>query len=345
MSYLRYLFYLLVTMQGSYVAAQSLVLDQQAAGTSSEQILKISDGSKVAELPVKVVRGVSDGPVFTIVAGIHGYEYPPIIALQQFMAELDPKKLKGTVMVVPVANVAGFYGRSVFYNPLDNKNLNRVFPGKSDGTISERLAHLITTEIISKSSVFLDIHAGDGSEDLTDFVCYYDNKARPNQTALARTLAETTGFPLKVVYPFNLKSDQPAEYAFKQATRQGITALSMEAGKLGNVQDESVQRIKDGVFRMLSYLKMYEKNYSLISNDSEWLNGQEYIKSPEKGIFYSNLKSGATIQKGHHLGYITDLFGKKLAEITATRSGIILYKLGTPPVLAGETLFCIGYSN
>jgi predicted deacylase len=311
----------------------------------AEYVLTEKDGIHAAELPVKVIRGAKQGPVFTIVAGIHGYEYPPIVALQELMSEIEPGQLNGTLVIVPVANVAGFYGRSVFYNPEDGKNLNRVFPGKADGTISERLADLITKEIITGSDVFLDIHAGDGNEDLVDFVCYYDNKNTPRQTALAKKLANESGFGLKVMYPFTLKPNAPAEYAFKQATQQGVTALSFEAGKLGNVQKESVDLIKSGIMNLLRSMNMYPAQEKLKPVKTDWLTGQIYIKSPEKGIFYSDLKSGVKVRKGQSLGYITDLFGKKVAHIAAPGSGIILYKIGTPPVHRNETLFCIGYEE
>ncbi|HEV7380558.1 MAG TPA: succinylglutamate desuccinylase/aspartoacylase family protein, partial [Dyadobacter sp.] len=272
-------------------------------------------------------------------------EYVPIVAMQKLMNEIQPEQLTGTLVFVPVANVAGFFGRSVFYNPIDGKNLNRVFPGKASGTISERLADLITKKIITGSDVVLDIHAGDGNEDLADFVCYYDNKQTPSQTALARKLADESGFKLKVQYPFNLKPEQAAEYAFKQASRQGIAALSIEAGKLGNVQQESVDRIRVGVMNMLASMNMYKGGRKMKSMKSEWLTGQVYVKATEKGIFYSDLKSGVKVTEGQYLGYISDFFGKKLTEVRAPKTGLILYKIGTPPVLHNETLFCIGYTD
>lgn len=321
-----------------------LDLNRQPA-TASMQMLHVADGGKAAELAVKVVKGAQDGPVFTVVAGIHGFEYPPIVALQELMLEIRAENLKGTLVILPVANVNGFYGRTAFYNPQDGKNLNRVFPGKADGTISERLADLITREVISQSKVFLDIHAGDANEDLLDFVCYYENKDMPVQTALAKHLAENSGFKFQVAYPFHLAENQPAEYAFKQASRQGVTALSFEAGKLGNVQRESVDRIKRGIYNLLAELAMYEKSGKSSNVETVLLNAQKYIKSPAQGIFYSDLKSGDKVVTGQKLGSITDIFGQKLADILADQEGILLYKIGTPPVLEGETLFCIGYSN
>jgi predicted deacylase len=329
------------------MAQQTLPAYQDLSpGKVHQQMLTVKEGTTVAELPVRIIKGIEEGPVFTIVAGIHGYEYAPIIAVQQLMSEIKPGKLKGTLVIVPVANMAGFYGRSIFYNPQDGKNLNRVFPGNPEGTISERLAHLITSGIISRSNVFLDIHAGDGNEDLLDFVCYYDNKQTPEQTSLARRLTECAGFKYNVVYPFSLQASQPAEYAFKQATRQGVTALSIEAGKLGGVDSKSVEATKKAVYNMLAEMKMYEPLAGKKDTENKiWLNGQDYIKSPGKGIFYSVLKSGDKIIAGQKLGFITDVFGTKLAEITGSQAGIILYKIDTPPVLEGETLFCIGYSK
>lgn len=311
-------------------------------GSSSEQILTIESGPDTIELPVKVIKGKTAGPVFSIIAGIHGYEYPPVIAVQQMMTEIDAGKLKGTLVIVPIANTAAFFGRSVFYNPVDGKNLNRMFPGKAGGSASERLAHVLTNQVIARSTVLLDIHAGDASEDLTDFICYYDNKSTPQQTARARQLAESAGFPLMVVYPFHLDKTTPAEYAFKHATQQGITALSIEAGKLGNVQSASVTQIKNGVYRMLAELGMYEFAGKPGAKPAV-LDGRRYIRSAVKGIFYSNLKSGDRISEGQKIGYITDVFGKQIADIHSDQTGIILYKVGTPPVNEGETLFCIGY--
>jgi predicted deacylase len=347
MSYFRYFLSILFVMMLSNVLAQRHFDKGKSmkAGTVSQFLLSVKDGKHEAGLPVKVIKGINEGPVFTIVAGIHGYEYPPIIAMQKLMNEIKPEQLSGTVVIVPVANVAGFYGRSVFYNPEDGKNLNRVFPGREDGSISERLADLITREIITGSDVFLDIHAGDGNEDLADFICYYDHKETPVQTALARKLSDESGFKLKVRYPFNLKADQPSEYAFKQATRQGVAALSIEAGKLGNVQPEAVDMIRNSVMNMLASMHMYKPEKQLKPGKSNWLTEQTYIKSTVKGIFYSDLKSGAMVAEGQSLGYITDLFGKKLTEVTAPVAGLILYKIGTPPVLEEETLFCIGYEN
>jgi predicted deacylase len=113
-----------------------------APGHKLSVLLPVRDGHDSTVIPVTVFHGRRPGPVLGIIASVHGYEYPPIIAAQQFAQTLDPAQLSGTVLLVHLANVLSFLGRRIQVNPQDNKNLNRVFPGRADGTITERLFHL-----------------------------------------------------------------------------------------------------------------------------------------------------------------------------------------------------------
>lgn len=295
-------------------------------------------------LPVSVIKGKKEGPVFTIVAGVHGYEYPPIVAVQELLQEIKAKELTGTLIVIPIASTNSFFTRTPFKNANDGVNLNGAFPGNPEGTVTQQIAHMITTEIIPKTDVFLDIHGGDASEDLLPFICYYNNEQKSKQTQLAAALSEVSGFEYIVSYPYTLKDDEPAKYVFKQAVQDGKTGVSIEAGKLGNVQPEAVKMVKIGVYNMLHKMGMYanaiETNVVHIR-----LNNQGYVRSPESGIFYSDLKAGNKVEKGQIIGLVKDLFGKVLAEIKAPKSGIILYKTSTPPISKGETLMCISHKE
>ncbi len=252
-----------------------------------DTIFSINADTKATYFPVTIIKGKQKGPVFSIVAGIHGYEYPPIIAIQELLNEVRPENLKGILIIVPIAN-----------------------------------------------------------EDLLPFVCYYDRKDTPEKTNAAKSLSRQSGMKYVVSYPYNLAQTEPAKYAFKQAAQQGITALSIEAGKLGTVQNENVQMIKTAVYRMLEYSNMYSSPFkNKVQAKTIQLDNQDYIRVPENGIFYSHLKSGDSVRKNQILGYITDEFGKKKQDIISETNGIILYKVGTPPVNKGETLFCIGYTK
>ncbi len=292
-------------------------------------------------LPVLIIKGKKKGNVFTILAGIHGAEYAPIIGTQELIKELKPDELIGSIIILPITNIGSFYTKTPYVNPLDNKNINRIFPGKKDGTVSEKIVNFISSEIIPISDIFLDVHSGDASEDLLPFVCYYDNKKFPKQTEITKKLCEYSGFENVVSYSYTIKEDEPAQYAFKQASQAGKIALSFESGKLGYLQPEAVKRIKRGFFRIFKKLEMY--NFKDLTEKVKFqrLDRQIYIDSPAKGIFYSKFKAGSKVVKGEIIGYITDEFGETIKKIVSPKTGIILYMKGTPPTKNGSRLFCI----
>lgn len=305
--------------------------------------VKVNDHLKnVDSIPICVIKGKEKGPVFSIIAGVHGYEYPPIIAAQELIQEINPELVTGTLLIIPMANPSSFFNRSPFKNPQDHINLNRTFPGNKKGSITEKIAHLLTTEIIAKSDVFLDIHGGDANEDLTPFVCYYNNKQNLEKTKQTKRLAEISGFKHVVSYPYTLKKSTPAKYAFKQAVQDDKVALSIECGKLGTLQKQPVKMIKKGVYNMLAEMKMY-KNGSSTTTNFVTIPKQSYLKAKKQGIFTSTYKAGDIVSKNEIVGYIKNVFGKTIAELKAPNSGIILYKIGTPPVNINETVMCIGF--
>lgn len=309
-----------------------------------DTVFSIQKDMQKTHIPVTVIKGKNKGPVFTIIAGIHGFEYPPIIAVQELLNEIKPENINGTLIIIPIANIESFQKRTPFVNPLDGKNLNNAFPGSKKGTPTEQIADFITKEIIANSDIFLDIHSGDANEDLLPFVCFYDRKDTGDRTDLALNLSKASGMENIVSYPYSLKPSDPSKYAFKEATQQGITALSIEAGKLGTVQKENVELIRNAVLKMLKFSGNYSGKISKEkrSKPQRFFSNQDYIRVPENGIFYSVLKSGDEVRKNQILGYITDEFGNRKKDIISQSDGVILYKIGTPPVNKNETLFCIG---
>ncbi|MEL7421415.1 MAG: succinylglutamate desuccinylase/aspartoacylase family protein [Bacteroidota bacterium] len=334
-------FALLITLQ----AQSSLwtVFSEGEPGTKNNFYVDLQDDEdNSSSIPISVLTGKTAGPVFTIIAGVHGVEYSSIVAAHELLQEIDVEQLKGAVIIVPLSNPSAFYGRTPFLNPQDELNLNRVFPGKVDGTITERIAHFITTEIIPVSDVFIDMHGGDANEDLLSFIGYYNNEGQPENTGTIKRLAEASGFGYVVSWPYTLKADQPAKYAFKQAVQDGKVALTIEAGKLGNVQADAVHLIKNGIYNLLAENGNYGSAPKEIV-DFVYLNEQDYIKAPEQGLFFSEYSAGDQVEAGATIGVIKDAFGALITTVTTPVAGTILYKIGTPPVNVGETVVCVGY--
>jgi hypothetical protein len=115
-------------------------------------------------VPISVFHGAQPGPVLAITMGVHGYEFPSVLAGQRLLERIQPASLRGTVVLVRVAHLEAFEQRVPYVNPFDRKNLNRVFPGRPDGTQSERIAWTLTTDVIRRSDLHIAVHSGDGAE-------------------------------------------------------------------------------------------------------------------------------------------------------------------------------------
>lgn len=287
-------------------------------------------------IPVTVINGSKPGPVLGLMAGVHGSEYPPIIALQQLKPLLHPARISGTVVLVHIANVNAFFGRSVYVNPADRKNLNRTFPGKPDGTITECLAWTISRTILPSFHYFVDVHAGDANENLHPYVGYV---VHGQQTAVARKMAMATGFNWVMRAERNLSDSQPTMYTTSEAIAQGIPAIAIECGERGRVTNAETERINKGLLNLMRTLQILDGKPLVPAGATKEITKRFSIYSEHTGIFYSNCSSGQQVRKGSKLGYLTDVYGRHLQDIMAPEDGVIVYMMGTPPVSKSEVLF------
>ena len=339
-------YFLILTAIFSYQLFSQNLFDKKffspSKSTTHELNIEFNDSlNNRTTLPIIIVKGKNNGKVLTITAGVHGSELSPIIATQELIREINPSQLRGTLIIIPITNIGAFYRYTPYKNPIDQKNINRIFPGKKNGTISEKIAHFIASKIIPLSDIFLDAHSGDLNEDLLPFVCYYENNKYPKQTKIAKELSEYCGFENVISYPYTLNDNEPAKYVFKQASQSGKIALSFESGKLGFVQQEAVERIKRGYFRILDKIGMYKYNDPKGDSEFQILKSPIYIKSNNRGILYTDLKAGDKVIKGQKLGHITNEFAKRIQVFNSPVTGIILYMLGVPATNINQTVFAI----
>jgi predicted deacylase len=292
------------------------------------------------QIPVTTISGAGAGPILALIAGNHGYEYPPILALQRLRTLIDPAKLKGTTIMVHVANMPSFLGRTVYFSPVDGKNLNRVYPGRKDGTVSERIAYAITTEVIEKADYVLDLHCGDGNESLRPYVYQTVTGNRQMDDAMAR-LALAFGID-HIVVDRNRPTD-PARslYCSTTAITRGKPAMTVESGFLGTTDPESIERIIFGVQGVLRELKMVDDGPAPLTKPV-YLDPAEVITSPETGILYEHVERSQIVKKGAVLAHITDFFGERIAEVLSPLEGVVLYIVATPPITKGQPIACVG---
>jgi predicted deacylase len=293
-----------------------------------------------AQIPVTTIHGAAHGPVLALIAGNHGYEYPPILALQQFRNWVDPGKLRGAIVMVHVANMPSFLGRTVYFSPVDGKNLNRVYPGRIDGTVSQRIAFAITTEVIEKSDYVLDLHCGDGNESLRPYVYQTVTGNKKIDGDIAR-LARAFGIDHILVDRGRPTDPARSLYCSTTAITRGKPAVTVESGFLGTTDSNSVEIIARGIQGVLRELNMIDGGPAPLSR-ATYLDPSEVLVSPETGILYPHVERDQTVKKGAVLAHITDFFGQKIAEIQAPFDGLVLYVVATPPITRGQPVACIG---
>jgi len=316
------------------------------AGTKASGFLEVpaipgkDEGTRI---PVTVIQGAKPGPVLGLVAGTHGYEYSPIVAMQRLPAKVNPKELSGTVIIVHVANMPSFLGRTIYYSPVDGKNLNRVYPGKPDGTISERIANMITREVVEKSDYLADLHCGDGNEWLRPY-SYWMTSGTPEVNEKSKAMAVAFGLDHIVIDNDRTKDPANSVYTSNTAITRGKPSITTETGGMGRVDTDGADLAEAGVFNLLRHFKMLPDEPRR-AKKVVWIDKNEVLRSPETGTFHSRVAPGQTVAQGALLGILTDFFGNTVAEIRAPLAGEILYVVATPPVSKGEPLAMVGHAK
>lgn len=324
--------------QDSFVIGPLKVPPGQAMSGSLEVTAKEGVGTTI---PVTVINGARKGKTLALVAGIHGYEYPPILALYRLKTMIDPTELTGTLVLVHIANLPSFEKRTIYYNPSDGKNLNRVFPGDPGGTLSQRIAYVLMEEVVKKCDILIDLHCGDGNEALIPYT-YWMISGEKKLDDLTRTMALAFGLPHIIIDETKTKDMKDSKYIGNTAILLGKAAITTESGLLGGVDEESIRRNLHGILGVMRLFQMIEGKADLVS-DPVWIDRYEVVYSQSDGLFYPQAEKGHYVIKGQKVGYVTDFFGGVTEELRAPFSGILLYIINTPPTSQGEPLFEVGH--
>jgi predicted deacylase len=309
-------------------------------------------------------------------AGVHGGEYPAVEAVIRLSKTLDPKKISGTVILMPVLNLPAFRTRTPFVCPIDNVNPNRVFPGDPRGSYSEQMTHALINEFVVHADAYVDLHGGDIPEALVPFVIcrsetgLADSKAR-DVAERSKQIAMAFGLPyvLAVSQPV-----QPAKglSSYAAAAEKGIPAILAEAGGVGQMQEEAVELLVQGVINVMRHLGMLARPKSQIPSSKSQGNSKskiqktahkavaaakasaadtagstvltkfEWVYTKSSGMWYPKVEPGDVVNEGEQIGTVGDFFGDTLEKIVSPVNGVILFLTINPSVLEGGLLMGIG---
>lgn len=301
-------------------------------GAKAQGYFKVLDTGYA--MPVTVINGAKEGKTILITSGIHGGEYLCIQTAIELAENIDPSAVSGQIVIIHPVNLQAFYARISYFVPEDSKNINRMFPGKKDGTLSEKIAYVISTEFQAKADYYFDLHGGDLHEALPPYVCYPGIGDRAVQFA-SKNIAEILSMN------YIVKSESPSR-AFVSAALQGIPSLMIEMGGCGLWSVQEVEKYKGKIINIIKYLKVMSGKHDEPKSRAIELSSTKTSISHCDGCWYPLVKLGDVINKGQKIGEIKDVFGKKLEDIYAECNGIVIFLVVSLAISKGDPLLSYG---
>jgi len=279
------------------------------------------------DLHVEVFHGTKPGPVLLVCAAIHGDELNGIEICRRLLGEIDPKKLVGTLMIVPIVNVFGFIQQSR-YLP-DRRDLNRCFPGSERGALGSRLAHLFSETLVAKATHIVDLHTGAiHRSNLPQIRVNVDNHA-------ALAMAEAFGSPVIL----HAKDRDGSLRAL--ANEQSIPLILYEAGEALRFDYAAIKAGVIGVKNVMKSLAMLrgaprrKRVTPVLARKSVW------IRSEDDGLVIPKIELGQTVTKGQVVAQSVNPHGEEMYALKSNVSGIVIGISNIPVTNEGEALFNI----
>jgi predicted deacylase len=312
-----------------------------ARGQRALGVIKVPAGSDAGyDIPVALVHGARPGPVLAVVSGAHGTEYASIIAVEQLIDAVKPADLAGTLILVPIVNVASFERLVPHVNPTDNKSMNRFYPGNPTGTQTERASYAMTKEVVEKCDHLIDLHGGDLDENLRPY-SYWTVTGNQKQDDFSRAMVLAFGLDHIIISADRPKDPNAARYLENAASTRGKPSFTAEAGRSGPVEPADATVLSDGVLNVMGHLKMTRRAVVPVAKPV-WVENVLSIASEHDGMFRPAVNRDAHVAKGGKIGSITDYLNQPVQDIVAPEAGIILFVRAVPSLKKGDTLANVG---
>lgn len=301
-----------------------------APGTSGDIALPVSDLSAgmQADLQVRIFHGKRNGPTIFVSAAIHGDEIIGTEIIRRVMKKLNPARMAGTVIFVPVVNMFGFINHSR-YLP-DRRDLNRSFPGTERGSLASQLANIFSTEVIDRCSLGIDIHSA------------AQHRYNLPQIRIASGNPKLKELALEFGPPVVIEADLRPGSLRALAREAGVDMLLMEAGEALRFDEFSVLTGVNGILRVLKKLEIIEsKRLGKRGTPPAQTTRTVWLRSTRGGICRLISPSGSKVHKGDTVACISDIFGDGEEEILSPVDGIVIGHSNLPVVNQGDALLHI----
>jgi N-alpha-acetyl-L-2,4-diaminobutyrate deacetylase len=285
-------------------------------------------------IPICVVRN-GDGPTALLTGANHGDEYEGPLALYELARTLDPDAVSGTVIIVPAMNYPAFRA-GTRTSPIDRGNMNRSFPGRPDGTVTEKIADYFQRELLPRADLVFDFHSGGRT---LDFLPYCAAHILPDKAQEAKAFAAVEAFAA----PYSMKMleiDAVGMYD-TAAEDMGKVFVTTELGGGGTARAETVRIARRGIANVLRHAGIVEG--AAAKSETRWLDMPSedcFIFAEEDGLFETMVDLGEDVREGMIIARIHPIGRTGLApqEIRAKMSGILVARHFPGQIKAGDCM-------
>jgi N-alpha-acetyl-L-2,4-diaminobutyrate deacetylase len=303
-------------------------LPRQSRHSLDLDVARLADGTPL-RLPVNIVVGKADGPCLALVAGVHGDESEGVLGLMELWDELDPASFTGRVVLVPVANPPAFAAHRRT-SPLDGLDLNRIFPGKADGSPSERLAHRLYESVLRHCDFLFSLHSWYSAGVVLPYV-EFKHDIRTARVSLEA--AKASGFDLIRI------SEWSPGLMTRVVNEAGVPGMEAEIGGTGITTPENRALYKARVRALMGHLGMAAASPQP-TNPARLVDHLD-LMAPDGGVLMIMTRLGAEVTAGEKLAQISDLHNRSVAEVRSKGDGLIGAMRVAGSVQAGELVFRI----
>ena len=282
------------------------------------------------DTPIYISRGLKDGPVLALMAGMHGDEINGMEIVRRILDGGLHQPKRGTVVCMPIVNIYGFlnFSREV----PDGKDINRSFPGSRSGSLASRVAYHLMKEVIPFIDYGVDFHTG--------------GAMRANYPQIRAVLSERRNAELAAAFcaPFTIDAPFRPNSLRREGARKGKNILVYEGGESLRFDLKAIEEGIAGTLRLMKSLNMIDwapdpHEQNRIIEKSSW------VRAKHAGLFQANVTCGQFVRKDEWIGTITDPFGEFKEQIKAPTTGFVIGLNNIPVINAGDALMHIGVNE
>lgn len=266
----------------------------------------------LTKIPFTVVTGATRNPVALVIAGVHGDEYEGPAAIQDLMQTIDPDEIQGSIIFVPVANPAAF-ASGTRRHPVDQRDLNRSFPGSAIGSPTEQLAHLIFNEFALNAACILSLHGWSKEASAVPYAEYSEG----NTPAIYASQKAARDLGFQFLHPYHW----PAGVLGDPVLAHGIPIVETEVGGTGTITAPGQALYREVILRFLAHFQMIE--FDALPKPEPVLVSHSDVFTSHAGLFRSSVEIGDPVVAGQEIGTVHDLDGSVLERLQTLRSGTI----------------------